>query len=290
MSKQFGNEHCLFCQRPSSRSGEHVLPTWLLKMFDPADGPYRTFVDGKPQLDRVGRHREHSSAVRVKVPMCEQHNAALDRRFETSAKPVIRRIFESEGSLTLSAVEARTAGTWFVKTWLLLAHPRARPSHPEFMPSPWTPVGSDLYGWMVTGQPLPDGLSLWLTRGNRQPSGRSKPRRIPLPTVRADGAEIEFQSLQFGLRSLEISLVYHPGWAIDHPLERERRAVRFWPLATAEPIDLSALPSVGPNDTNWLKGPRVGFKPGTYRHAALPPLSEATRFQLRPGLIEFVFW
>ena len=290
MSKQFDHERCLFCQRPSSRSGEHVLPTWLLKMFDPADGPYRTYMDGIPKLDRVGRHREHSSALRVKVPMCERHNAALDQRFEVSAKPVIRRIFESNGGLTLSPADACTVGTWFVKTWLLLAHGRARPSHPEFIPSPWTPVGADLYGWMPSGGPVPDGLSLWLTRTSRKPSGRTTPRRIPLPTVRADGAEIEFQVFRFGLRSIEISLVYHPGWAIDHPLEREGRAACLWPLRTGGPIDLSALSPVGQEDTNWLKGPTVGFAPGAYPHAVLPPLSETTRFQPRPGLIELVAW
>jgi hypothetical protein len=121
---------CVLCGHPSSRAGEHVRPRWLMGMFPEAEGPYTWYVNADPIPRRDGRPRRHSSVGATTVPMCEQCNAALNDRFETPVKPLIRQIFETDGRVQLSGSEALIAGRWFVKTWLLLAHPSAGHSEP----------------------------------------------------------------------------------------------------------------------------------------------------------------
>ena len=114
--------------------------------------------------DRDGNVRRHNTVMRMKVPMCENHNRYLDQHFEHAAKPLVREIFEDGGNLVLSPDDAAIVGLWWVKTWLLLAHPDARSSREQFHESPWEPTPTDLYHWMVHDKAPPVGLSLWLTK------------------------------------------------------------------------------------------------------------------------------
>ncbi len=122
-------------------------------------------------------------------------------------------------------------------------------------------------------RPPPAGLSVRANRRGDEGLGDGSTWRIALPTVVADGREVEFMSHRAGVRFLDVSLVYHPGWEIKHPLEVEGRALRLWPRDPNEPADFTVLPPVDPKDTSWLKGPRLPFFPGTFPSADLPPLS-----------------
>jgi hypothetical protein len=107
--------------------------------------------------------------------------------------------------------------------------------------------------------------------------------------VIADGRTTTFQVLQFALdfqtaSLLDVSLVYHPGWHIDHPLEREGRAARLWPRHHDAELDLGALPAVSPDDTRWLKGPRVHFRDGAFATIARAPLAPTTLFVPQGGM------
>jgi hypothetical protein len=71
MPKQLRGETCVLCQvRPSSPTGEHVWPRWLLKRYPPGEGKYAWWVSGKPVLKRDRQPRKHTSAGAVKLPMC----------------------------------------------------------------------------------------------------------------------------------------------------------------------------------------------------------------------------
>ena len=100
------------CAPPlSSPAGEHVLPTWLLKLFSADAAPYRTYLDGQPALDRDGERRNHSSALRV--PGSDVRGAqlgaasALRGPCETDRAT---RSFETNGAMVLSPAEAWTVG------------------------------------------------------------------------------------------------------------------------------------------------------------------------------------
>jgi hypothetical protein len=222
--------------------------------------------------------------------MCGPCNAGLAKRFEEPAKPLVRALFASEGNISFNMSEATIVGLWFVKTWVLLTHPACRHSEPALGPEPWSVVPDDLYSWMVTGQTPPAALSVWLTKEDRRLEVLEI-RHLPLPTVVADGRETQFQALRFGLRSLQVSLVYHPGWEIEHPLEAERRAIRLWPRATGATADFTAMPAVAPRDTCWLKGPLLHFRDGVFGNAELPPLSADFDSQALPlGSVQLVAW
>jgi hypothetical protein len=98
-------------------------------------------------------------------------------------------------------------------------------------------------------------------------------QHIPLPTVIADGRTIQFRAKRAGVLFLDVSLVYHPGWEIEHPLEAAGRALRLWPRSADAEADFASLPPVHSKVMGWLKGPTLYFLPGALRSANLPSLS-----------------
>ncbi len=218
--------------------------------------------------------------------MCQVCNGKLNSRFEEPAKPVIRQLMAGARSLDPSATT--TLALWLLKTWLLLAHPQAVDSEGGLEAHRWgpDPADEDLFGWAMTTSAPPTTLSLWLTRRDLRAPSVSEPRRVPLPTIIEEGRTIKFRSLQFGIDFanagfLDISLVYHPGWEIRHPLETEGTALRLWPITEALPLDLTRLPATAPDEMTWLKGPRLRFGAGSYGGMSRDPLGVDTNF-LRP--------
>ena len=74
---------------------------------------------------------------------------------------------------------------------------------------------------------------------------------------------------------LDVSLVHHPGWEIEHPLEAAGRALLLWPRAADAEADFASLPPVHSKDMGWLKGPTLYFLPGALGSTNLPPLSSS---------------
>jgi len=281
MPRQFDGQLCVLCrERPSSREGEHVWTEWFLSMFPESEGPYTRLINGEAERTRDGvTVRKHTAAERVKVPCCTICNGKLDERFEKLAKPIVRVLFESDGAVSLTTLEANTLGFWLLKTRLLLAHPRALSSMPGRTPQRWdlSQIPDDPYTWMITGAEPPPGLSLWAAREDASLTLSDEPRRLPLPTIVADGPTIRFQTFRCSVRFLDVTLVYHPGWEIAHPLESEGRAVRLWPSAGSA-VDFHSLSPVAPRDTVWVEGPTLHFVPGYYGRAELPPIDGSQDF------------
>jgi len=266
-----------------------VLPTWLLDMWPARFGPFTLHRNGESVLARDGNVRPQTSAARFKLPMCPSCNGELDRRFEKPAKQLIRRIFNSDG--VLDPPEAEIVGLWFVKTWLLLAHPEVRVSDPGFDPKPWVPPEQHHYEWMITGMAPPPGLSAWLVKLDRTVQAPAT-RHIALPKVITDGKTVRFRSFQFGLSWLDVSLVYRPNWTIDHPLEGEHRAARLWPPSGGNGLDVGTLPFVPEREMAWLKGPTIHLQPNVYGKMEIPALSPSTDFlsDLGPNFIQVLKW
>jgi hypothetical protein len=106
------------------------------------------------------------------------------------------------------------------------------------------------------------------------------------PTVVADGREIEFRVQRAGVGSLDVRLVYHPGWEIEHPLEVKGRALRLWPRTAGTRADFASVPPVHPKDIAWAKGPRLHVLPGVFGRGGLPPLTPS--FNLMNLLPQFI--
>jgi len=288
--RQFDGRICVLCGfRPSSPTGEHAWTKWFLSLFPESEGPYTRYINGEPEKKRDGSSiRTQTSAERVKLPCCVECNGIMERRFEPLAKAILRRVMDEEGLLTLDAGEARVLGLWLVKTWLLLAHPAARGSMPGQSPRRWDlrQIPDDIYTWIVTGTEPPPGFSLWVARADHEHPSRVESRRIPVPIVVADGRTTAFQVFRCGVRFLDVTLAYHPGWEIAHPLEIERRALRLWPFDRS-PVNLGSLPAVPTRDTVWIDGPTLEFAPGHYGAVPLPPIGADgdLMFSELPGLV-----
>lgn len=210
------------------------------------------------------------------LPCCAGCNAALAARFEVPARPIIQRLLDHSNS-KLDAAEAKLAGYWFLKTWLLLAHPERKLSFFGFTLPSWPPGRGALYSWLANGREAPEGLSLWIFKRGPlgDPTNESERLAIELPTIVVDTEVNKFSSFRFSLMAFDVSLVYHPGWRIEHPFEASGAVVRLWP-APDHPVDFGQLQAVDPSRFNWAEGPTITFTRGSYDTFVPPVLASNT--------------
>jgi hypothetical protein len=162
---------------------------------------------------------------------------------------------------------------WLLKTWLLLANPQAESSWPGRSRTHFDldAIPEDLYGWMIGGDRPPEGLSVWIQRQDVSLPRAEETATLFLPEVVLGGVRTRFQAFRCGVRFLDVSVAYHPGWPIEHPLEADGRALRIWPPPPGG-CDLGSLPAVPERTFNWACGPTLWLE-GTALPARLPELS-----------------
>lgn len=285
------NKLCVLCRtNQSSRTGEHVWPSWYLNDWDTRPRQFATWsFNGEPILNRQDTPVSPRERVRVLLPVCISCNGVLEQRFEGPTKGVLRRLFDPAGpaSLVLTAPEVRLVGEWFAKTLLLLSHPDAEYQIPQIEQQAvrFTPdyvPDAVFYDWLIDGNPPPAGLSVWTHRADLTSDERPD-FLIPLPDVTADGGTHRFVAFTVAMHGLSITLVVHPGWPIEHPLEAAHQAARLVP-DPGHAADLSAMPVLAPHSVRWSKV-HVTLKPGVLGTATLPPLRASQMpFQFLPEI------
>lgn len=68
---------------------------------------------------------------------------------------------------------------------------------------------------------------------------------------------------QFGLADLTFTLLSHPGWAVEHPRDKDGEALKLWPRPHGDgPMELSALPATPVRSVTWLDGPTLTMHSG----------------------------
>jgi hypothetical protein len=270
-------ETCVLCRRQhATRKGEHVWPQWYLRDQDKTGpGPFAWTHNGEPIRDRRGTPIA-AGAVRMRtmLPVCGSCNGLLEQRFESPTKAVLRKMFAAEGNVSLTVDDAGRIGQWFAKTLLLQVHPRIHYAHPAVdeqavrLAADEVPPGQ-YYEWLISSAPPPAGLSVWVHRAD--PGQRGRPlHRVPLPRVTADGATVDFVEFAVTLHGVCATVVVHPGWRIEHPLEAAGQAVRLLPAPVAD-VDLALLPVLGHNAVSWTRC-NIELKSGVLNSSALPPL------------------
>lgn len=253
---------------------EDVLPVWLLKRFPREDGPYELWHRDGRALKKDGTARPSEVSIgKWKLPVCEPCNGTMNEMFEKPAKQIVRDVLGGELE-ELTEEQAHIFGRWWVKTLLLLAHPRLVISTPGNAPKPWGPHEPALYCWLPDRDDPPPGLSCWVMRQDHEKAGATR-ARVPLPTVIADGVTTVFRTKRTGIEWLDVSLVYHPGWPILHPMEPEH-ARRIWPCPEGS-LDLR-IPEARAHEMSWTTVPPIRFEPGRYGAEMLPPLSPDVDF------------
>ena len=143
------------------------------------------------------------------------------------------------------------------------------------LPSPWfDEFCQDWVAWMAAGADPPDDFSVYVTRrsilGEQPWTGDmallSLPGRVDVATQ-----EQRFMTRSLGIRGLDATIVWHPGWPIRHPLVEDRRAGVLWPLPVR--IDLSGLPEVHPREFGFVVEPSsLSFSEAEYARVTKVPL------------------
>jgi hypothetical protein len=110
--------------------------------------------------------------------------------------------------------------------------------------------------------------------------------RVPLPRLTAEGSTVDFIEFHLGVHGVCVTVVVHPGWPIEHPLEAVGQAVRLLP-APAAGIDLSVLPVLGHNAVSWTRC-EIELVPGALGSPSLPPLRASHEiFGVLPEVLPF---
>lgn len=245
---------CIFCGRPSSKSGEHALPRWFLGRWS-GEGPFTYERNGEPVTNRHGAPRTADHLPPVLLPVCDlttsptNCNGTLNRLYEVPGRSVIEAVINRNEVLD-SPAQVMDFARWWMKTILLLQHPACRNSFPGVERPAWDlPVS--VYEGLIMGN-LPFDISLWLAmfddvHGSEQLPGAM---RIYLPTTfNPEGGGGKPATLLTGFRQmssriLQIQMVVHPLCDFEHPFDEAGLATRLWPK-TPEYLDINDLPILG---------------------------------------------
>lgn len=294
MSNRFRGKPCVLCPNPSEGVGEHVHSRWFITDFN-GEGPFFVERNGQRIRRRDGNEVQDQSLPGVHVPMCKSHNNLLNSLVEEPAKAVVRSIISRDASHVwpvLSPDEAAALGRWLLKVAQLRSHPDAEHDNPHVQKlskvRDRTLLLPECLAWMRDGVEPSDDFSVFVTR--RQVAGAEPPwaedtQRVELPRrVIVDGVVRSFGTWATGIRGVEATAVWHPGWPIEHALVASGRAVRVWPRPVG-PVDLSKLPEVHPREFSFfMGGTELSFSAEEFLHAAQSPLSvEHSPFMAGPS-------
>ncbi len=224
--------------------------------------------------------------------MCKRCNGILGRSIEIPAKPVVRKsmpIRPARAWPKLTADETSALARWFLKIALFLSHPDATNNsrHPsndaaktrlrDFQPE-WV-------AWLRGEVDPPKEFTVYLTRrsARKEPTFQGERKVVILPgSLVVDGDEQAFMTRSVGIRGLQATIVWHPGWPILHPLVEAGRASKLWPNPTD--VDLKRLPEVHPREFTFALDPSAVHLTAE-QHSQLPrtPLQVG----LIPGMVSF---
>lgn len=255
MAKRFSGQSCILCTGTSTRKGEHVWPLWFIGDFE-GEGPFHSEKAGQPYVKRDQTTAQFGALPGTHVPMCEDCNGRLNSLVEDPAKPVVRKVMPQSANHSwpsLTGDEAAALGRWLLKVGLLLSHPTASDDNPHVAadkargrPGDFDPAWIQ---WLKAGVDPPAHFSVYVMRrsfDHETPWPKEKQRIfIPKRTI-IDGVETKYLTRSFGFRGVEAVIVWHPGWAIDHPLVTDGRAAVLWP--NPHPVDLGTLGEVHPGE------------------------------------------
>ncbi|GAA1493140.1 hypothetical protein GCM10009627_14860 [Curtobacterium herbarum] len=230
----------------------------------------------------------------VHVPACVACNNALGTYLEEPAKNLVRRILghtDSHDDLLISADDSDALARWLLKVGLLSYLPERRFDLPAMNEDSDVPVLSRVRGdwlsWMTVGSPPPDSFSVYITRreldGSDPDPEPGDQQWIPLPHPVVDGKDLDFMLRAFGFRGVNVTIVWHPGWPIDHPQVTDGRAVQLWP--SPHEFNFGSMPQVSTKELRFLDPPgnELSMDAATFEERISTPLSPTS------GLLQGLF-
>jgi hypothetical protein len=252
---------CIFCDRPSSKTGEHVPPRWFQKRWS-CEGPFTYEMNGEPIANRRGEPRTAGHLPPMLLPVCDRTtspndcNGTLNRLYEVPGKPVVRAVIDS-GEVLSSPDQVTDFARWWIKTILLLQHPACRNAF-EGVERPAWKLPMSVYEDLIKGT-LPFDVSLWIAIFDDVHGSEQLPAtmRIYLPTTfNPEGGGGKPATLltgfrQVGSRVLQLQMAVHPLCDFEHPFEQAGLAARLWP-EPPDYLDINDLRILGPEGRRQL--------------------------------------
>lgn len=279
---------CEICGlRPAYGKGEHVFPAWYLKDSDAAGQPkFGWSLNGEVLRNRDGDPLQFQQRQRLLLPACRECNAKLDTRVEKAAKAPVRALLVHGWTGELEAENWAAIGIWFAKILLFATHKSAQYQHPEInknrIPGDWS---TEDFAWLINGDPPPADLSLWVFRA-KQVKGVPEAKALFPRSVKTSAGELTvFKMSTITLDGISVTLAYHPGWKVDHPLVESGDAWEL--LHSASAGDLSDLPLLPMNAIQWSR-PWLELADGVSLDSSLPHLGAIEDSPIPAALMDVI--
>jgi hypothetical protein len=141
---------------------------------------------------------------------------------------------------------------------LLWAHPEADDDNPQVLRGPdigkFSFLESDWLDWMRDGRDPPGGFTVYVWRrdplsGFVQWTGAVHSIELPMSGT-VDGRDVRYMKREVGIRGLDATVLWHPGFPVEHPLVASGRAAVLWPDPAA--IDFAALGEVRDGECRFV--------------------------------------
>lgn|GEM_PF-3572387 len=261
VANRFPDAPCVLCDSPSEGVGEHVISRWLIELFG-RQGPFKSEKAGVPYLNRKREVALQQSLPGVHVPMCSGCNNRLNRMIEVAARPVVARLLPWSSQHvwpSIDSVEAKALARWLLKVGLLWAHPDSHHDQPQVQCDPsmtrFEFVEREWLSWMRGGSDPPDGFTVYAVRRSLYADWAAWPETnrqyisLPRRVVVGDRTH-RFMTRSFGIRGLDVTIVWHPGWPIAHPFVEQDRAAVLWPKPA--PVNFDALREAHPDEVSFV--------------------------------------
>jgi hypothetical protein len=241
------------CTAPSTPTGEHVLPNWLMRAFTTtvwSAGPYSV------ESSTTGVEHTSDQPVYVKLPCCQSHNAALDTNFETHGQEAAKNLFgiatrkNTKGNTTgydllplatqspLDNVGTDRFARWLLKTMILNHHPetvRQMNGQPVWKSHKNAGFPTSVFADIFAGK-TPDGMNAWIAVSDPKANADQTSdvgTRVQLDS--AHGYQTALATWGLGLRhgasslALDVQVAWAPNMIVLHPDEETGAAQRIWP-------------------------------------------------------------
>lgn len=283
-----GVSMCEICGVQSAYGkGEHVFPAWCLKDADAAGQPkFGWSVNGQALLNRDGDPLQFQERQRLLLPACRDCNAKLDTRIEKAAKEPVRTLVASNWAGELDTGQWAAVGVWLAKILLFATHERAEYQHPEInrhrIVGDWN---TEDFAWLVNGDPPPSDLSLWVFRASQTKGARQARVLFPRSVRTSDGELAFFKLSSLSLEGISVTLAWHPGWAVAHPLVTTGQAWEL--LHSPKTGNLADLPLLPMNAIEWSR-PWLELAEGVRLDGSLPRLGAITDSPIPTELINVI--
>ncbi|MGY5884663.1 hypothetical protein [Modestobacter lacusdianchii] len=178
----------------------------------------------------------------------------MNTYIEVPARPIVEILALNGWHGEYNREEWRAVGLWWAKVLLLVGHPDSFLENPRLQKQVKLDFDSkpDLR-WLTDGSGTPGHVSVFVHNIDYSATGAEHELIVPSHVLFDNGDSARCHMLSMATPNMSISVVSHPGIAIEHPLVRFGRA---WELLHSPPRrgDIGDLEPLSRDNVRYLQG------------------------------------